>query len=175
MGLGGAGLGISFTARAPARLEIVFIEDASVNEMARGARRDELAIDAGAGALLSHICNAAAPYFDAAEFLGLELVELMGVVDFVDAARPGSHGYGGEVVVSLGLYLFDNLVAAEGDNGDANGNATGNHELRAEQQGSDGREAAFEAKEDAGAHFADYGTNFGKRERDGGEGLGVSL
>lgn len=174
-----AGLCILPAARAAARLEVVFVEHTCGDELARCTGGDEFAVDAGAGCVLSDVGDTAAPHFDAAELLGLEFFELL--VDLVDAGLLvlgdgclRHHGDGGGFG-GLGLDLLDDLVAAEGDDGYADCDAAGDHELRAEEEGGDGGKTAFEGEEDARAHFAGDGADFGKGEGHGGEGLGVLL
>jgi hypothetical protein len=163
-----------------ARPEVVLVENASIYELARGTRGDELAIDGSACALRLDICNAATPHLNTAELCRLQLIELIQVGAGVSPSTSGHRhgrccGCDGSLLGVVGLNLLDNLVATKGNNSDTDGNTTSNHELRAEQQGGDSREAALEGHEHPRAHLTNDGADLGEGEGDGSQGLRVLL
>jgi hypothetical protein len=168
---------------AAAGLEVVFVKDTGSAELARDTRGDELAVNRGTRTLSLDVGDATAPPLDTAELSGLEFIELelwFGCRERSGRVDSSASGYGrcdghGSLLGVVGLDLLDDLVAAQRDDSDTNGDTASDHELRAQEQGGDGGEAALERHEHARAHLADDGADLGKGEGDGGKGLGVLL
>jgi hypothetical protein len=186
--LGGldAGLGlcaVGLASSAAAGLEVVLVEDTGSAQRTRDTGGDELAVDGSTCALSLDVGDATAPHLDTAElgrlkFIELELLfrgrQLGGRVD-TTAGRHGHSNWHGSLGRAVGLDLLDDLVAAQRDDGDTDGDTTSDHELRAEKQGGDGGEAALERHEDARAHLADDGADLGESQGHSSECLGVLL